>query len=168
MAEEENKEEPEKPKIPERWKKLNIKKMVEEGWRPRIKKSGRFEYLTMRFGNEERSLGRYSDEKWDLLVDMFPNLDLSGRTAGGVSPKGRHASLLRARMTKGIAIPKSFVPDLHTLRAWEEMQKNTKFKGDFSQFVNDIIYTHFVKCRGVILTGKIYAKPQPYVMVLKT
>ncbi len=71
----ERKTEPSHIEMPERWKIMDINGMVASGWRPRIKRVGDREYLTLRFGNQERSLGPATKERMNLLRQMYPHLN---------------------------------------------------------------------------------------------
>jgi len=47
-------------------------------------------------------------------------------------------------------IPRDFIPTIDVIRYFQII-KNNGYTGDFSQFVNDIIIEHFVRCNGIVL-----------------
>lgn len=49
-----------------------IERLINEGWRPRIKKKKNRRYITVRKGNKERSFGPYTDELWEKVKPVDP------------------------------------------------------------------------------------------------
>ena len=46
---------------------LEIDGLIDEGWKPRIKKRKKLRYITLRKGNQEKSLGPYTEELWEKV-----------------------------------------------------------------------------------------------------
>ena len=44
--------------------------LINEGWKPRIKTKKNRRYITVRKGNNERSLGPYTDELWEKVKPL--------------------------------------------------------------------------------------------------
>lgn len=128
------------------WKDIPLEKMVDDGWKPRRKIVGEHEYITIRFGSQERGLGRFSPAKWTLLHERFPTLK-RGRPSK-IIKKEAQASVLQTRVKKPTVIPKHVYPSLTTLK-WFEILKQNGYEGDFNDFMNEIIETHFSKCHGL-------------------
>ncbi len=51
---------------------LEIEGLLDEGWKPRIKKRKKLRYITLRKGNQEKSLGPYTDELWEKVKPADP------------------------------------------------------------------------------------------------
>lgn len=49
-----------------------IEGLINEGWKPRIKKKKNRRYITLRKGNKEKSLGPYTDELWEKVKPIDP------------------------------------------------------------------------------------------------
>ena len=64
--------EDEEPKIPEEWSGIPIQDYFDRGYRPTVRKSGKRKYIGLRKGSDFVSLGPYSEEKWKILVSMYP------------------------------------------------------------------------------------------------
>lgn len=125
------------PKIPEEWKKLNIADMIDKGWRPRVKTVGDKDYLTLRFGRQERSLGRYNEEKWWLLMDMFPKLKTMR-----LAKSSQKGGLLRMRVQKPEAISTATNVSIETL-AWYQWAQTREYPGTLGDFINEIVHDYF-------------------------
>lgn len=133
----------EPPSVPKKWKELPIADMIDKGWRPRIKEKqdGRT-YITLRFGNQERSLGAYSDQNWKLLLDMYPKLKSMIRDRGkGLRGKG---SLLATKIVKPKPLRGTTDISLETL-AWFEWAQSRGYPGDLGDFINEIVQEYFRK-----------------------
>lgn len=129
----------EQPEIPESWSKLDLIEMVEKGWRPRRKITGERVYITMRKRNKEKSLGPYTDEKWDLLMSMSPKLK---KAAEPRTPGKKGAALLRASVSKPAPIKTSVVFNTETL-AWYEWVRSKGYPGTLGDFLNEIVHGFF-------------------------
>jgi hypothetical protein len=137
--------------VPEEWKSLPLQEMVDQGWKPRTKKVRGQLYLTLRKGQHDKSLGPYSEDKWNLLREMFPILkdlpeELSHVDVGNVSQKAEHAissgGLLGTKMTRPEALSAHVGFSLETLN-WYEWTKGKGFIGTLSDFVDSIIHNYF-------------------------
>lgn len=51
---------------------LEIEGLLDEGWKPRIKKRKKLRYITLRKGNQEKSLGPYTEELWNKVKPVDP------------------------------------------------------------------------------------------------
>lgn len=127
-----------KPEIPENWKELPLADMVDKGWRPRIKEMKDRAYLTMRYGTQERSLGPYTQEKWNLLMAMFPKLKILTQKA----PPPSEGSLLKVEIGKPHPIRKTADISIQTL-AWYEWAQNRGYPGTLGDFFNDVVADYF-------------------------
>ena len=59
------------------------------------------------------------------------------------------STFLRTPMARHATIPKNFVPTIKVLRYFEIL-KETGYTGDFNEFVNEIVETHWEKCHGLL------------------
>lgn len=59
------------------------------------------------------------------------------------------STFLRTPITRHATIPKTFVPTIKVLRYFEIL-KETGYTGDFNEFVNEIVETHWEKCHGLL------------------
>jgi len=62
----------EEPKVPEEWAEIPIQDYFDKGYRPTIRKSGGKKYIYLRRGDDLQSIGPYTEERWKLLVSMYP------------------------------------------------------------------------------------------------
>ena len=134
------KEEEKTEEIPERWKKLAIADMIDKGWRLRVKTTGDRSYITMRLGNQERSLGPYTEERWNLLLEMFPQLRAISHQS--TSPRAKGSSLLRMTVSKPRALKTASNISLETL-AWYEWVQSKGYPGTLGDFINEIVQEYF-------------------------
>ena len=164
-------EENEVEEMPEHWKMLPLENWVNEGFKPRIKKVHGNDYIIIRKGKTERSLGRFSQENWDLLHELFPKLkgEFGENVPEETVPQGkdvlsvegidrrpipRHnepgSAYLNVKLEKPTLFPKSYVPSLKIVRFYE-VYRGEGGTSEFSTFVNDIVETHLRKCHGYMI-----------------
>jgi hypothetical protein len=138
--------------MPEQWKNLPLQEMVDKGYRPRIRRMRDQEYMSLRKGKNERGLGLYSPEKWDLLMEMFPKLqdDSQDDIAEGlpISQKPNRligsGGLLGTKMRRPDSLSGGIGFSLETLK-WFEWSKSKGYKGNLSDWVNDIVQDYFTE-----------------------
>ena len=163
--------------MPEHWKMLPLEQWVNEGYKPRVKKVHGNDYLIIRKGKAERSLGRFSQENWDLLHDLFPKLKvaLEENVSEENVPQGKDfptveatigrrqtpspnvprpnkpgSSFLGVRLNRPTLFPKTYMPSLKIVRFYE-VYREEGGTSDFSTFINDIVETHLRKCHGYMI-----------------
>lgn len=130
----------EDPKTPD-WGK--VPDLIEQGFHLRIKKGkNETQYITMRKGDQERSLGRYTEEAWSNLLALYPKLKKSieqkkKRTEG----KG---TLTKMMLQKPQALKSSSNISLETL-AWYEWAQSKGFTGTLGDFLNEVVSDYFRK-----------------------
>lgn len=139
--------------LPPGWELIDFGALFEEGWKPsvRTKKSGR-SYIRIRYGNKEKSLGPYTQDKWRIVNQIYDTISAKITQAPSPAPK-KHtvkSPLFRTPLRRNAVFGKSIVPSLTTLR-WFEILKENGYPGDMSDFINDIIAVHFTKCNGLML-----------------
>jgi len=143
--------------VPKEWSEIPIIELSKQGWtyRHRTDSGGR-EYMYIRNRTNEKSLGRYSPEREKLFFDLYPILykpkGVETETPdGSSSEKGLGKRPFFNVPIKRIAvIPGDYRPTMDVIRYYH-VYKNNGFLGDFSDFINGIIATHFVKCHGIVL-----------------
>ena len=139
MSEEKEAEERE---IPEKWEEMDIEGMGVRGWRPRIKKKGRQSYLTMRFGDQERSLGPATPELVDLFCNTFPDLGSKLISTGDARSPKKTKVYLQTPIKRPSEIGSGYRPSLEVLN-WFRWAKGKNFDGTLGDFVNDVVSTYF-------------------------
>lgn len=137
--------------VPEEWRSLPLQEMVDEGWKPRTKTTRNQLYLTLRKGQHERSLGQYSEDKWNLLMEMFPKLkEVSEEPphvdVGNVSQKPSKATstggLLGGRLKKPEALGTAIGLSLETLN-WYEHLRLKGYDKSIGDFLSDVVHLYF-------------------------
>lgn len=168
------------------WHDVPVTQLIAEGWRPhrKVKRDGS-EYLTIRKGKQERSLGRYDAKKHAIIKKALPPprtnivqptpelIDVDENNSAGLasgeepnelalkvtegdetsSPRKvrpPQSTLLRMPIQKHVVFPKSYVPTIKVMRYFEIL-KERGYNGDFNQFVNEVVETHFEKCHGIYM-----------------
>jgi len=147
-------EEEKKIEIPERWKQADVDGLVERGFRYYIKtKPNGARYMTMRLGNQTRSIGPYTPEKQQLLFEMFPDLKLPS-THGTYTDRrlGKRAKkpFFSIPIKRVAVIPRDYKPNIDVIQYFYLYKKNG-FPGDFSDFINGNMMDHFVECNHIFL-----------------
>ena len=126
--------------VPEEWLQMPLEDMVSKGWRPRIKRKGEREYLTIRFGNQERSLGPATQERIDLFGEMFPKLRQMLTGKRGRTSRG--SGILRTPIKKPEEIGTGYRPSLEVLN-WYSWAKSKEYNGSLGDFVNEVVHNYF-------------------------
>lgn len=149
--------------VPTEWSDIAVVDLAKQGWtyRKRADEDGRI-YMAIRNRTNEKSLGRWSREREKLLFELYPilykpkgaetespeltraGIDLSSGTGLGKRP------FFNVPIKRIAVIPGDYRPTLDVVRYYH-IYKNNGFQGDFSDFMNGIITTHFMKCHGVFL-----------------
>jgi len=134
--------------VPQQWKEKPIQDWVDQGWRPRLKRVGNVEYITMRKGRNERSLGRFSEERWSLLHEMFPKLKILSHSPDAVRPLPTipipTSGLLAARLARPQGLSDRIGFTTETLH-WFEWAKQKKYSGSLGDFVSEIVHEFFLE-----------------------
>jgi len=142
--------------IPKQWTEVPILELAKQGWtyrsRPADTKGGKYMYIRNR--ETERSLGRWSPELEQLLFERYPILyKPKGVEAEPPPSSGRSLGskpFFNVPIKRIAVIPGDYRPTMDVIRYYH-IYKNNGFLGDFSDFMNGIIATHFMKCHGVFL-----------------
>jgi hypothetical protein len=129
--------------IPNEWREIQFQDLFANGWKPRIKTQKGISYITLRRGNKEKSLGPYQEDRWQLVMSMFPKKVPDARIFPA-NPK-YPLSLIGATMKRADWVPKTFTPSVDTLKWFQTLKENGSSVG-FDEFINDIVETHFSKC----------------------
>jgi len=67
-----NEREENKAEIPEEWAEIPIQDYFDKGFKPTVKTVKGHRYIVLKKGRYEKSLGPYTDERWELIVSMYP------------------------------------------------------------------------------------------------
>lgn len=146
----------EDPEYPKEWKskaKL-IADLIDKGFKYHKRKVRGIEYMLLRKGKKDRSLGAWSAEKEGKLFLFYPHLQTTGGTtrpppwSRGVTGQGR--SFLSIPINRLAVIPRDYVPSITVIRYFQFLCDNG-FDKDFSTFINEIIVEHFQHCHGIYL-----------------
>ena len=129
-----------KPKLVEKWAKRNLDQMVEQGWRPRIIKRRNRSYLTMRFGNQERSLGPATAENLEMFLTHYP--DIGAMLSSSPRQQPPPPKVLSVPIQKPTQIGRSYQPSLEVLN-WYDYCRTIGFRGSLGDFVNQAIHSYF-------------------------
>lgn len=142
--------------IPEQWTDVPILELAKQGWYYRARaadKSG-IKSMFIRNRNNERSLGRWSPEAEKLLFELYPILyKPKGVEAEPESSTGKGLGskpFFNVPIKRIAVIPGDYRPTMDVIRYYH-IYKNNGFLGDFSDFMNGIVGTHFIKCHGIVL-----------------
>ena len=135
------------PVVPEKWKRLPLADMIENGWHPKRKTVKGTEYLVLRspknLGNTERGLGPFTEENWNLLMEMFPRLKVSdGTEPHDESTMEEGPAVFPVKTGKPKSVSKSLDLSLETLR-WYEWTQSKGYNKDLGDFLNEIVHTFF-------------------------
>jgi len=158
----ENSEETEKIKqVYEDWDQLQsipIQDYFDKGFKPYKRIRGDYMYITLKKGKFEKSLGPYSEERWQLLMSMMPKKEddayLSRVPETKRVGKKRKGNILGIRINKPSVIPTTFKPSLDTLYYFK-LAQNYGYDGSFEDFINETVKAYFLRnglVPGLILT----------------
>ena len=156
MSDEEDKD----PVVPKQWLNLDLNELVEKGWRPRIKKKGNKNYLNLRFGNQERSLGPATEETLDLFQKMFPDIHaMLTKHLQGTDDTSRvqGPKILATKIAKPACLGSTVHFSLRTLQWFEYFQRDLGYPGDLGQWLDNLVGEYFDKYQNIelaIVMGK--------------
>ena len=150
-------EKPPSTEMPKQWTDVPILELAKQGWYYRARAEGQgksgVKYMYIRNRNNEKSLGRWSPELEKSLFELYPILykpkgleELEPSTGKGLGSK----PFFNVPIKRVAVIPGDYRPTMDVIRYYH-IYKNNGFLGDFSDFMNGIVGTHFVKCHGVFL-----------------
>ena len=66
------------------------KRLIEEGWRPYIRKTGKGEYITLKKGSRERGVGPFKQELWQELDTHWTLVNFGSLSTLQTEPKSQH------------------------------------------------------------------------------
>lgn len=142
--------------VPQKWIDLHVDKLIKAGWRPRIKRKGDKQYLTVRLGNQERGLGLATDETIALFGNLFPSV--KGMLSNPRNyPAKRTEKILTIPLKKPEEIGTSYRPSLEVLHWYSWTKKDLGYPGGFGDFLNSIVKEYFEKYQNIEF-GVIFAK----------
>lgn len=127
-------------KLLEKWKKRNLDQMVEQGWKPRIIRRRNSHYLTMRFGNQERSLGPATPKNLELFLTHYP--DIGAMLSSSPRQQPAPPKVLTTPIQKPTQIGRSYQPTLEVLN-WYDYCCDKGFRGELGDFVNQAVHSYF-------------------------
>lgn len=142
-------------RVPQKWIDLKIDEAVKQGWRPRIIKRRDTQYLTLRLGNQERSLGLATDENVQLLYELFP--ELRGKLHSKTRPI-RSSTILSTKIAKPKQLPATTHLTLETLQWYKYLQEKAEYPGTIDEFLNESVDTLFREHYGLELAVIIEKK----------
>lgn len=128
-------EPPSTPETSSKWGGLPVREMVDQGFYLYKRKKGLNEYMSLRRGNEERSLGPFTQEKWNLFLKEFPESER--KRTGGIS-------VLGARLKKPRALGSRYEPSGEVLD-WFFWFQQQGFTGTLADFLNEIVHNYFIE-----------------------
>lgn len=140
---------------PKEWIGKPIAEVIGKGFRYYKKRQSNGKtYMVLRRGRHDKGLGAWTQEKEQKLFNYYPQL---GTMAGIPKLAPQHIGgtvggrpLLSVPIRRVAIIPRDYIPNIDVIRYFQIM-KNNGFGGDFSQFINDIVTEHFVRCHGIVL-----------------
>lgn len=137
--------------FPEEWKNINFPELFAKGWRPRLKKKGDKQYITLRCSRKEegekkdreRSLGPFTSEKWELMQKLFPHrtwdLEDEGKPDLVLSKK-----MLATNIGRHKDIPSSMSIDTDILQYYEWVKKKG-YDEPLDRFIQDCVRNYFIQ-----------------------
>lgn len=157
-----NREMEKDPDYPQEWIEKDIPTLASKGFKyyKHVKPDGKV-YMVLRHKRKDKGIGSWSEEKEGKLFHFFPSIPIMGNTVpavwepsmGSETPRGsrdRTTSHLGMPVNRVATIPREYIPTIPVIKYFQILRENG-FVGDFSKFINDIVQTHFEKCRGVKL-----------------
>ena len=137
---EEEPEELRNREVPPDW--AGVPELLERGWRPyvRRKPNGR-RYITLKRGSRERSLGPYTEERWELITSMH-----KAQLQEGSGEKGgrRTRDLFAMEIVRPPILPLKFSPSIDTIYYYKLLQEHGYEKG-FGDFINEVVKAYFLR-----------------------
>jgi hypothetical protein len=108
------------------------------GWKPRIKTQKGISYITLRRGNNEKSLGPYTEERWQLVTSMLPRRELP------LPVSQSKAGLLTGSLAKPEALKSPIGVSLEVLHWFQWAQSKSKaYYSSLGDFISDVVHTYF-------------------------
>ncbi|MCJ7631951.1 hypothetical protein MUP77_06100 [Candidatus Bathyarchaeota archaeon] len=124
--------------MPDEWREIAFQDFFANGWKPRIKTTKGIGYITIRKGNNEKSLGPYDEDRWRLVMSMFPK-----RVPPPPSFPSK-ASLLTSSIAKPEALKSPIGVSLEVLQWFQWAQSKSKnYFGSLGDFISDVVHTYF-------------------------
>ncbi len=146
--------------IPQRWLDLDIDHLVKQGWRPRFKKKADDgEYISIRHGNKERSLGPATEENLTILAKNFPKIYalLMNPRSQAVNPKEKADKILSTKVARPAVLGSTLRLSLTTLQWFTYCKEVLGYPGDLGIWVNSIVDEYFSKYQNLefaVVIGK--------------
>ena len=122
--------------MPEAWKEIAFQDLFANGWKPRIKTWNNISYITLRRGNNEKSLGPYTEERWQLVASMLPRRELP------LPISQSRTSLLTSSLAKPEALKPQIGVSLETLQ-WYQWVQSKGYDRSLGDFVNEVVHDYF-------------------------
>jgi hypothetical protein len=144
--------------LPPEWGKIPFQRLFEDGFRPYIRFVGKDKkmYIVLRKGNNEVSLGPFTNEKWNLLLSICPEDVRSRVKMPKVIEQGKPESVEQRRpkvatrtgfqvaLGKLQQLPRSVTLDLKTLMYFE-WARSKGFDGTLDDFINQVVQAYFLE-----------------------
>ena len=122
--------------IPNEWREIQFQDLFANGWKPRIKTQKGISYITLRRGNNEKSLGPYTEERWQLVASMLPRRELP------LPISQSRTSLLTSSVAKPEALKPQIGVSLETLQ-WYQWVQSKGYDRSLGDFVNEVVHDYF-------------------------
>ncbi len=137
----------EETNIPPDWAMINFQDLFDRGFRPRVKSVKGLRFITLRRGDEEKSLGPYTESRWNLLTSMYPVKteprkestlpdELKGRKRGFLT------NVAKIPLKATADLPRHVNVNLKTILYYEWV-KSKGFPGDLGDFLNQVCEAYF-------------------------
>jgi hypothetical protein len=137
--------------LPEEWKDINFPDLFSRGWRPRVKTKGSKQYITLRYTRteegkrkeQEKSLGPFSVEKWELVQKLFPHrtwdIEDEGKPDMVISKK-----MLATNIARHKDIPGSMSIDTDILQYYN-WSKSKGYDEPLDRWIQDCVRNYFIQ-----------------------
>jgi len=133
-------------------KNIPIQDLFAEGWKPRVKsKPDGKRYISIRhkwkeeetgeWSEQEKGLGVYDPERWELLLSLCPQKSGFPRAYHPRSPK--ESSLLKTTLTRPKAIPTSVPVDSDLIEYYLYFQ-GKGYGGDLGEWMKECIRNYLI------------------------
>lgn len=122
--------------IPNEWSEIQFQDLFANRWKPRIKTTNNISYITLRRGNNEKSLGPYTEERWQLVMSMLPRRELPPPISQSKT------GLLTSSIAKPEALKSPIGVSLEVLQ-WYQWAQSKRYSGSLGDFVSDVVHTYF-------------------------
>lgn len=148
------------PEIPEEWKRIPIQDYFDKGFRPYKHNVDGKLYITLKKGRFEKSLGPYSEDRWQLLLSMYPKKIIEARRSEERkkvedyeylksvpeprSSSRRRSALLKVSLAPPPSLPRTIEINPKTL-SYYEWALSKGYKGSLGDFLNEVCYAYFAE-----------------------